>query len=1037
MLPLPLKALLQPDLTQIGRLPSRAPLTPFPALEGARAGGDSAWRMSLDGVWDFQLVDRPEAAPAGWHMGALGDGADGEGAWRKINVPGVWTRQNTGDYPHYTNMVMPFACQYPPDVPAKNPTGLYKRSFACPENWSGRTCVLHIGGFESMALVWCNGAFVGMGKGSRLPSEFDLSPHLVAGENTLAIMVLRWCDGTWIEDQDHWYHGGLHRSVHLEARGAVHIGDLLSVADFDADTGAGMLGVTVAVKGASKGYQVRGRLLDADGRVVGALAAVGIEQFAIDGTRLEKAISSYAFYGYEAKLHLSVAGASPWTAETPYLYKLETELLDTDGNICEAHIRSVGLRRVEVSGRRLKVNGQPIVIIGVNRHDHHPENGKTCSVEDMRAELVTMKQHNINAVRTAHYPNDHRLLELCDELGLYVIDEANVEAHARYQEVSHMQGFQTAIMERSLRMVMRDRSYACIIGWSTGNEAGHGPAHNGAAALVRDLDPTRFVQYEGPAGMRFGTDFNRDTDDINAAPSFRERVASDILCPMYPPLDVIVDWARWAEETKGDDRPLIMCEFSHAMGNSNGSLIEYVDAFFSEPALGGGFVWDWRDQGLAETDENGRFYWAYGGHFGEDPHDRNFNINGLTGPDGVPHPALREYKWAARPVKVTAVRGPRVRVENRYSFSGTDDLEMCWTLQEEGRAIERGSLQPSVAAGERVEIDIPISGNLSTDRDVRILIEWRLRKKNDWAEAGFLVCHDQIVLHEAVWSERVPENVGAEKPITLDFDRQNQIERIKIGTAEIIPGNITPSLWRAPTDNDGGKPGVTTMLFSKSERWAAQGLAQLAPGPAARETIQLLAGERHTLSRIWSGAKGHQLSHKTIWTLSGDGARIDEEIIVPDAWRDVPRVGIRFAVPRALSNLSWHGLGPDESYPDRWQGQTFGHWESTVKDQYHPYVRPQEYGAHEQTRRFALSDEAGQGFEIIFAQPTSFTVRPHHDVDLSAAETLAELEVRETYEVRLDCAMRGLGTGACGPDALPQYIAGPGRYTFTWFLRAL
>ena len=1042
MLPLPLKALMQPELTQIGRLPARASLTPFPSIEEARIGSETCWRQSLDGVWAFQLAPRPEAAPEDWHVADTSTDK-----WRDINVPGVWTRQNTGDYPHYTNMVMPWDCQYPPDIPEDNPTGLYRRSFLLAPDWAGRKTVLHIGGFESMAMVWCNGDFVGMGKDSRLPSEFDLSPHIKEGENTLAIMVMRWCEATWIEDQDHWYHGGLHRSLWLESRGGVHIADQFVIADYDAQTGQGDLAVTVSARGQSDGYKVRGRLINRAGNLAGELGEAEIKQFKIDGSRLEKAVSSYLFHGYEAALSLNLPDALPWSAEVPNLYTLETELVAPDGSVVEAHTNSVGFRRVEVEGRRLKINGRAITITGVNRHDHDPDNGKTCSVEDMRAELVTMKQHNINAVRTAHYPNDHRLLDLCDALGLYVIDEANVEAHARYQEVSHMPSFQTAMMERTVRMVLRDRNHASIIGWSTGNEAGHGPAHNGAAALARDIDPTRFVQYEGAAAARFGNEFFRDEGLIQQPPSYSELIATDIVCPMYPPLEVIVNWARWAEETKGDERPLIMCEYSHAMGNSNGSLVDYVDAFFAEPALGGGFIWDWRDQGLAAQDDQGRFYWAYGGHFGDEPNDRNFNINGLVGPDGVPHPALRTYKWAARPVKVTHNGGYKVAVENRRSFADTRDLECVWTLQNDGVAVETGVLSPVIPAGTSKEIIVPVTQSLARDTHVHLLLEWRLRKATDWAEAGFVVCHDQIALSAPVevalplmaWpntSQEVPAKISI-GDLALHLDADQNISNLTHRGEALIASAVTPSLWRAPTDNDGGKPEVTSMLTGKSVGWARLGLNALRPEPAKVFYESGHGFARLGLKRDWRGADGALMHHHSLWTLDEAGLRVDEDIIVPDAWQDIPRIGVRFEVPRDLSRLAWLGRGPDETYPDRWQGQNFGLWKASIDDQYHPYVRPQEYGAHEATRKFALTGESGKGFEVTLPKPLSFTARPHHDVDLSAAETLAELVTRETYEVRIDAAMRGLGTGACGPDVLPDFVVGSGRYTFTWILKAL
>ena len=1038
MLPLPLETMLQPSLTQIARLPSRAPLVPYPTLDAARGEDMTPWRQSLDGVWDFQLIEQPAAAPKDWQ--------NGKGIWRDINVPGVWTRQDTGDFPHYTNIVMPFACQYPPDVPEDNPTGLYRRTFNHPADWAGRKTVLHIGGFESMALVWCNGAFVGMAKGSRLPSEFDVSAHVTAGENTLAIMVMRWCDATWIEDQDHWFHGGLHRSVWLEARGAAHIADQVAIADFDAETGMGHLDVTVSIAGQSAGASVRARLLDIDGTLIGDLGDAEVTQYNHEGTRAEQVASSYGFFGYAATLELE-AEIKPWSAEAPSLYTLETELLDASGKTIEAHTNKVGFRRIEVDGRRLKINGEPITIIGVNRHDHHPENGKTCFLEDMRADLIAMKQHNINAVRTAHYPNDHRLLDLCDELGLYVIDEANVEAHARYREVSLMPGFQAAIVERTQRMVLRDRNHPCVIGWSTGNEAGHGPAHNAAASLARALDPTRFVQYEGAVATRCTVPFFDDAAKTQTAPSESELIATDIVCPMYPPISAIVDWAVWAEKTELDDRPLIMCEFSHAMGNSNGSISDYVDAFFAYPALGGGFVWDWRDQGLSETDNEGRFYWAYGGHFGDEPNDYNFNINGLVGPDGTPHPALREYKWAARPVKLTHIEGRRVRAQNRRSFADTRDLELVWHLQKEGVVVETGSLFPVIGAGEARELELPFKTEIGSGSAWQVLLQWKLRAGTSWAEAGHILGHDQVMLQarEAVdlplleWPSgkgALPRN-ATRAGIGLRLDKTEGVTGVDIFGEALIVGPAVPSVWRAPTDNDGGQPGRNAMLSGQSARWAALGLDALVP-----ETPDIVFEETGdaawlTSVRKWRGTDNEAMQHRTVWRLSEHGLYVEEEITIAPAWHDIPRVGIRFEVAQTYRRLEWLGLGPDESYPDRCKAQTFGHWASAIADQYHPYVRPQEYGAHEQTRKFSLQNDKGVGIEISLPKPMSFTARPHHDVDLTAAETIADLREHDTFEVRIDAAMRGLGTGACGPDILPDYCVRAGVYRFSWEVKAI
>ena len=1019
MLPLSLSQLLDPTLLGLGRLPARATLTPY-ADEASSRDARVAWRQSLDGVWRFQLVDRPAQAPAAWTSEATL-----QAPWRDIQVPGVWTRQKTGDLPHYANWQMPFDCAKPPSIPVDNPTGLYRKTLTLPAEWMDRRTVLHIGGFESLAMVWCNGQFVGLAKDSRLPSEFDLSETVHAGDNQLAIMVLRWCDATWIEDQDHWNHGGLHRSVWIESRAQTHIQDLVIDTDFDPQTWMGTASINVHVDGPSDGYQVTARLEDASGKIVVPTQTAPVAQFDTTGSTASQWRQSYTFAGYTAALSLVLPHAQPWSAEAPTRYRLITALISANGTIVEVHQTWIGFTRIEVSDRRLRVNGQPIVLIGVNRHDHHPENGKTCSEADIRAELLTMKQHNINAIRTAHYPNDPVLLDLADQLGLYVIDEANVECHARWTEVAQHPGYQAAIIDRTTRMIARDRNHPCIIGWSLGNEAGHGPAHDAAAAAARHLDPERFVHYEGAVAFRFSFPFGRGAETMHQTPSASERATTDVVCPMYSSIDDVVNWARWAEATQGDDRPLLLCEFSHAMGNSNGSLAAYVDAFFDEPALAGGFVWDWRDQGLAAEDAQGRFYWAYGGHFGDTPNDANFNINGLVGPDGSPHPALREYAWAARPVKSEWLEDHKVRCENRRVFTDTRDLNLVWELLHDGVCVERGQMTPVLDPGESQTLALPIQNDLSAKGQWHVSLIWQLAQDTPWAAANHIMAWDQIELAATASSPLI-----ASMAVDLLRIEGGQIWR---GDAPLLASPITPCLWRAPTDNDGGKPGTRPLFQSKTNEWVAYGLNALEPGD------QTIAETDYGLktTQSWHGREGQVLQHDRLLTLYDGHVRVDETLIIPEAWQDLPRIGVRFEAHQALSQFEWLGLGPDESYPDRSGAQMFGVWRSTVADQYHPYVRPQEYGAHEQCRWFSLRDAAGNGFRITLPTPLSVTVRPHHDDDLNAAETLAELTVRGTSEIHIDAAMRGLGTGACGPDALPQYHVGPGLYKFSWIISPL
>jgi beta-galactosidase len=1040
MLPLPLSTLFQPEVTGLNRLVSRAPLSPV----FSAALNNTSSRRTLDGTWRFQLVETPDAAPADWISAATT-----QNGWRDIQVPGVWTRQNTWDKPIYTNVRMPFVSPTEPGaVPQQNPTGLYRTTFSVPPKWDGMDIVLHIGGFETCALVWCNEQFVGMGKDSRLPSEFDITQHVQAGDNSLAIMVIKWSDASWIEDQDHWRHGGLHRSVFVEARAKTRIDDLAVVADYEPDTGAGLLTITAHVAGRSAGWSVQAQLENAAGSIVAEIAAVAVEQFPAGQGLLREMQYSYGCAGPKPVLSARLPSVSPWSAEQPRRYKLTTTLLNPDGDIAESHETWIGFRRVDVRDRRLLINGRPMIIHGVNRHDHHPVNGKTPSLEDMRDDLVCMKQHNINAVRTAHYPNDNRLLDLADELGLYVVSEANIECHARAKAVSHDPRYQLAFVDRVHRMILRDRNHPCIIGWSLGNESGHGPAHDAAAALARHLDPTRFVQYEGAVMDRFVSFWGDATATSQQQPGKSERATTDIVCPMYPPIELIVNWARWAERTQLDDRPLIMCEFSHAMGNSNGSLSDYIDAFHAEPALAGGFIWEWRDHGLAETAANGKPYWAYGGHFGEVQHDGNFCCDGLVGSDGKPHPALNEYKWAARPVVAELAGNGSIKLTNRQVFSGTKELICNWSLLADGIAQETGCLHIDLALGATQFIDVPCEKITADGKEYHLTLSWHLARETGWTKHGHCVAWDQLTL-QSPEILRVPDtfqDIPDTYPLmtdsisignaTLHISSTGDINGIDVNNIRLVSSHITACFWRAPVDNDGVK---TTESFGMPNRrldWMALGL----------NGLQLLQTQSHIsgsglekqlhISRIWASANGETSVHRTRIHAVNNQLQFDEEITVPEAWADLPRVGVRFEVSGAYDRLDWHGLGPDESYPDRYKAQTVGRWHSSVMDQYHPYALPQETGAHQQTRSFSLTNARGEGLEIIFLQPLSFSARFQHDNNLDAARTLADLITSDTIEVHIDVGMRGVGTGACGPDVLPAYRLQPGVYRFSWQLRA-
>lgn len=1018
---LPIEAL-APELTSLNRLPARAPL---------QETDGEAWRLSLDGVWSFRLVDSPDRVPADWPTKASAKSR----AWPTVEVPGCWTRQRVGDWPHYTNIVMPWPGLEAPETPAHNPTGLYHRSIQIDEAWFERTIVLHLGGFESVAAVWLNGQFVGMGKDSRLPSEFDVTPFAKPGRNSLDIMVIRYSDATWIEDQDHWWHAGLHRSVYIEARANERIDDVATVADFDPETGHGHLHVDAHVCGAGR-FSVRATLFDGERIVTASTAEVPAIP---DGEPLDLLAAAYQYQGRVASLDLAVGEVAPWSAESPRRYHLAVDLLTPDGLRVNATSVDVGFRRVEVKDRRFLVNGAPVVFLGVNRHDHHPVTGKVQTEAELRDDLLSIKRHNMNAVRCAHYPNDHRLLDLCDEIGLYVIDEANVESHGRLRSLTDDTRYLAAIVDRVKRMVLRDRNHPSIVMWSLGNEAGHGAAHDAAAAWVRAVDPTRPVHYEGGIQRRFNVN-NNDGARMQEPPSRRERLVTDVVCPMYTATDQVVAWAQWAEETEQDDRPLILCEYSHAMGNSNGSVADYAQAFFDEPALGGGFIWDWRDQGLREVDDRGRLYWAYGGHFLDEPNDANFCINGLVGPDGEPHPGAIEVAWAYRPATVTPVRGRRVRATNRRTFADLSDLVCSWTLVIDGVETESGELDSELGPDSSAVLSVPFETNLPKASDAHLHFCWTLRDDQPWAQAGHLVAWDEVILREAPaaaddWAfSRVADVTGLGSirvgTTELHWDEQGPTALVLDGVG-IGLTQLAPSLWRAPTDNDGVGQGWMSEVSGIRPSWVRWGLDALSLSTERIERSEADDG-RSVVSfyRSLSGAE-HAAQCISRFVVGHDSIELIESIEVPDEWTDVPRVGTRFEMSARFDRLQWFGLGPHETYPDRKSSGLTGTWSSRVSEQYHPFVVPQEHGAHAETRWFTLTDRAGKGVRVSSGSPASFSARFEHDATLAEATTIAEVDPSDTIEVHVDAAVRGLGTAACGPDCLPEFRVGPGNYEWS------
>ncbi|MDJ0785648.1 MAG: glycoside hydrolase family 2 TIM barrel-domain containing protein [Myxococcota bacterium] len=1014
-----------PQCTGYRRLTARASFQPFPDAEAARSGDRtrSPWFLSLDGDYRFHLAEHPERLPSGFEQPDFDDDA-----WTVIEVPGNWTVQGH-DRPHYTNVQMPFP-QAPPRVPEDNPTGLYRRHFDVPEGWAGRRVVLHFGGAESVLYVWVNGTPVGYSKDSRLPAEFDVTELVEPGRNLLAAAVVRWSDASFVEDQDHWWMAGLHREVFLCATGRTWLKDVTVRSDYDPETGDGRMDLRVEIGSLDEppdAWSVEAQLLDPKGRRVFKEPLRG---------SVQHRGNPYLFQGDGVHLLADVPEPDPWSAETPTLYRLVVSLLDSEGRCGEAISQRVGFRRVEVGGRELRVNGKAVLIKGVNRHDHDEVHGKTVSVESMRRDVVLMKQFNFNAVRTAHYPNDPRFLDLCDELGLYVIDEANVESHGHLASLCHDPAYLPAFLDRMERMVRRDKNHPSIICWSLGNESGYGASHGAMAGFTRRYDPTRPLHYEGALQFQLSPD----------------PLPTDLVCPMYAPIDAIVDWAR----TTKDERPLILCEYSHAMGNSNGSLHDYFAAFRRYKGLQGGFIWDWADQGLLQTDEQGREFWAYGGDFGDEPNDKNFNINGMVWPDRTPHPAMWEHKFLAQPVRLLErdLRRRRVRLHNEQDFVGLDWLRARYEVQVDGKVVERGKLPlPDVAPGDHADLTLPIERrDLEASEEAFVDVRFETAAALSWAEKGFEVARCQLPLP---WKQRAPKPATASAGLSLAdsgdtirvegkgfayvFDGSTgDLEQVERDGVPCLARGESLCLWRAPTDNDTWtREHVTHPGFV---RWTDLGLEQVSLEEArirAREPDGRVSVTSRRSFRV--GKESAPLEQRTTATVDGSGALLLEHRFVVDAGLpELARIGVVLALQPGFEELEWFGRGPHESHSDRKSGAFVGRHSGRVADQYVPYILPQENGNKTDTRWLCLRNAAGEGLLISTARDLfEFTATHFRAEDLAAASHTNELEPRAETVLHLDAAQRGVGTGACGPDVLPAYRVGPGTHRLSLRFRAL
>ncbi len=1025
-----------PSLFSTGRLAARATFYPFPepglAVGGSRS--DSPWFLSLDGLWHFRMRENPEAVERG-DLSPDTSRSD----WATVEVPGNWTMQGYGA-PHYTNVAMPFACE-PPRVPRANPTGVYVREVVIPASWRNRRTLIHFGGAESVLSLFVNGCFVGLAKDSRLPSEFDITDRVQPGKkNLVSAVVVKWSDASYIEDQDQWWMGGLHREVFLISKGPVHISDVYARGDYDHQKQCGLLRIDVPVgfdDRTEEGWSVSTRLLNPRGKALPAGART--VQVAVGPA------GPQALVRKSVCCDIPIHRPSPWSAESPTLYTLVVSLLDPAGGHVESTSIRVGFRRVEVRDRMLLINGQRVLIHGVNRHDHHDTKGKALDRATLRTDAIAMKRANINAVRCSHYPNDSYWLDLCDELGLYVIDEANLEAHAFYHALGHDPVWGPAFLDRAIRMVERDKNHPSVILWSLGNETGCGVNQKAMAAWVRGRDPSRPLHYEPGIWIQGlgekdqpGHFIYEGGDDV-----------TDIVCPMYPQLKSLKEWAS---NKKHPDRrrPLIMCEYSHAMGNSNGGLADYYDLFDKYPGLQGGFIWEWIDHGILQHTPEGQSFWGYGGDFGDTPNDLNFCCDGLVWPDRTPHPGLEEFRHLAQPLRLAGFdsKSGRACIANRQHFLDSSGIRIGWELTAEGVRMAGGILPTTrIPPGESRKFTLPLPPIGSLAGEILVNFRYTAARTAPWCPKGHLLGWDQTRL--ARRPARLPRRMPRH-PITIS--ESAGALHIACGHAgflftdaglaalshdghRICEKGPELQIWRAATDNDGIK-GWTGQTSKPLGRWQALGI------PDAVVTSKGIRWERlHNGGvRVWNpqyvecGKAGRGISLDMEFTIATDGSlTANHEFNVPAGLGDPPRLGVRWILALGFESLRWYGRGPFENYSDRKRAAMIGLHRSTVSEQYVSYILPQEHGNHTDTRWLEI-DNGRTVLRIEARGPLEFSASHVTAQDLFAATHTWELKPRAETVLNLDYRQRGLGTASCGPDTEPPYRIPSGKHRWRYRL---
>lgn len=978
---------------------------------------NSAFYKSLNGKWKFNYTNQYKNRPTNFYDPYLDDVK-----WDELKVPSNWEMNGFG-IPIYTNITYPHP-KTPPFIGADNPVGTYRKTFTVPENWTGNAIILHFGSISGCAFIYINGRKVGLTKASKTPAEFNVTPYLKKGENLLAVQVFRWHDGSYLEDQDFWRLSGIERDVYLYALPKLTVWDFFLKAGLDNNYQDGLFDAEIKLR------QFNGNLLKKGKLKIELLDGAG-KAFFSETKKIIAGRDSMLSYAFSTK----VKRPKKWNAEEPNLYTCIITLMDEYGNPLTFTSAKIGFREIEIKKAQLLVNGVPVFLRGVNRHEHDDVAGHTISRELMIKDIKLMKAFNINAVRLSHYPNDPTWYKLCDEFGLYLVDEANIESHgmgaefqSSFDKTKHpgyLDSWAPAHIDRITRMFERDKNHPSVIIWSMGNECGNGQVFHDAYTWLKEKDPARPVQFE-----QAGEDWN-----------------TDIVAPMYPRIEEMKKYA----EDGSKKRPYIMCEYAHGMGNSTGNFKDYFAIMDSSPVMQGGFIWDWVDQGIKSKDANGKIFWAYGGDLGgfDYQNDENGVADGIVSADRTPDPGAYEVKKAYQNVKFIAVDLSKglISVENKFDFTNLDKYNFSWELLKNGTVFSKGNFKVSLGphAKKQLELNLP---EIKSDEEYFLNLYMLTKNETEMLPTGYELAREQFKFYGDFFKPRIssfPSLKWQKEKELITFVAGNikgvfDLKKARFVSysakdVQVMKNLPEPYFWRAPTDNDFGN-----LMPEKLGYWRTAHEGKILKDVHTESRPDgLMIKVKYELN----------YSHATYWieyiVLNNGSIKTTACLDMGDQpLSELPRFGMRTQLNAGYDNLAYYGRGPYENYIDRNSASFIGLYQDKVQNQYYKgYIRPQESGNKTDVRWFKLTDSLGRGLEIEGLQPLGFSAINHSTEDLDPGLTKkqqhpSDLPLRKEIFINIDLKQRGVGgDDSWGAMPHPAYQLLDKKYIYSYIIRLI